>query len=180
MRKEEEKVYAEWDDRYNTEEEENYGINDYSLSRVKISLQKYYKSLSEEIRNNTTTFSICDGKRADTSAENGAECYHISDETTISLIPLYDYIKASIAPGCTTPLSKECGNYNYLKDADHNWWTATGLATDTSNVYYIDYNGIIDRDKANSGKYARYMLAIKSNAVLKEGNGSSSNPYVLR
>ena len=54
------------------------------------------------------------------------------------------------------------------------------MAEDTTSVYCIDYNGAIDKEKAYGSKYARYMLAIKSNAVLKEGNGSSSSPYILR
>lgn len=173
-------TYLYWDDRYNSQEDSYCGINDYSLSRVRTSLDEIYKKLDDTLRKNTTTFNACVGKRFDMDSNNGADCSNILNNVNISLIPIYEYIRASIAPACNSPLSKECSNYNYLFDDEYSWWTLTADAATTSEIYYITYRGEIEKDKGYNKKVARYVIALNSNVVLNSGNGSENNPYQIR
>lgn len=177
-----EDLYVYWDDRYNTEEDSMCGINDYSLSRIKRSLESYYKNLEPTLKNSTTTFNACYGNRSldDTNNSGQTECSRVIDNANIALLPIYDYIKASIAPACQKASSQECRNYNYLVNNDSSWWTNTGNAGDTTSIYYITSSGEIDKDRGNNKKVARYIVALKPNTLYLEGDGTSKNPYQIR
>lgn len=175
-------LYIPWDDRYNTQEDRMCGINDYSLSRIKRTIEQYYNKLDNNVKNNTTTFNACYGGRSKEDSNNTgqSECSRMLENVNVSLLPLYDYMKASLAPGCQTPSSQECRNYNYLVGNDSSWWTSTGDTKDTSSVYYVSSVGEIDSDKADARKAARYVLLLKANAIYSEGNGTKKNPYQIR
>ena len=177
-----EKIYIYWDDRYNTEEDISCGINDYNLSRIKKSLDGIYDSLDGLIKKNATTYTACIGKRSETNTDNSGttECGNKIEDAKIGLIPIYEYIKGSIAPECKSPISKECKNYNYLIIDKAGWWTLTGVSTDTSNIFYVNANGEIDKEKGDSRKLARYVVALKGETLLNGGKGTKSNPYTIR
>lgn len=177
-----ENIYVYWDDRYNTQEDMSCGINDYSVSRIKDSIEKIYQNESKELKENTTTFNACIANRnaADTNNTGSVECSKIQENANISLIPIYEYIKASIATACLTPSSKECKNYNYLYTDKYRWWTATGEASNTAKIYYINSMGEIEKEKGFSRMVARYFVALKPNVLLKDGNGTEDKPYEIR
>lgn len=177
-----ESIYVYWDDRYNTEADLSCGINNYSLSRIKDSLEKVYSKLDKQLKENTTTFTACTANRLDSDANNtgSTECSIQMENVNISLIPIYEYIKASIAPACTTPASKECKNYNYLYNEKYRWWTNTGDASNTDKIYYVNYSGEIEKDRGFSKMISRYVVALKPNTLLKDGNGTEENPYTIR
>ncbi len=171
-----------WDDRYNTEQDNGSGINSYNLSRINDSLNNIYNSFSNTLKSYITTYSTCIAKRAndDTNNTGSTECSEKNDNRYIGLFPLYEYIKASIAPACNSALTKECKNYNYLVMKDNRWWTSTGRTDDTKSVYYISGSGEIDKDSANNRRLARYVLALKANTILKDGTGTNDKPYQIR
>lgn len=175
-------LYVYWDDRYNSEEEMNCGINDYSISRIRDSLEKVYNELDKDLKSKTTTFTACISNRSSNDIINTGdiECSKTIENSNISLLPIYEYIKASIAPACQSTDSKECKNYNYLYNEDYNWWTNTGDSTNTDRIYAISYYGEIEKERGNSKKMARYVLALKDNVLLEAGNGSKNNPYTIR
>lgn len=177
-----EKLFVYWDDRYNSEEQINCGINDYTLSRIKDSLDVIYNNLNKELKSKTTTFTACVGNRSEHDLINTGdiECSKKIENASISLLPIYEYIKASIAPACQTTASKECKNYNYLYKDTYMWWTGTGDSSNTDKIYSINYSGEIDKDRGNSRKVARYVVALKENTLLKDGNGTKSKPYQIR
>ena len=177
-----ESTYIYWDDRYNTEQESSSGINDYSLSRIKRSLEQVYNSLDPLLKEKSTTYSACVGKRSEENVDNSGitECTTRIDDVKISLIPIYEYIKASMSPSCKSPSSRECKNYNYLIIDEASWWTLTGDSADTSSIYYVTSSGEIDKDRGNNRKLARYVVALKPGVLFKEGSGTSKNPYVIR
>lgn len=177
-----ESIYVYWDDRYNSEEDMSCGINDYSLSRIKDSIESVYQNLNKNLKENTTTFKACAANRNELDSNNtgSTECSRTLENVNISLIPIYEYIKASIAPACTAPSSKECKNYNYLYMKDSKWWTGTGDVSNTDKIYYINYTGEIEKDRGFSKMLARYVLALKPNTLLKDGNGTKEKPYTIR
>lgn len=177
-----ETLYVYWDDRYNSEEKSNCGINDFSLSRIKDSLETIYNNLDKDLKLKTVNFNACVANRDSKDVNNtGAiECSKVIENSKISLIPVYEYMKASISPACATPSSRECKNYNYLYNDDMSWWTNTGDTANTDKIYAVNYNGEIERERGNSRKLARYVVALKDNTVLNKGNGTESKPYTIR
>lgn len=175
-------VFVYWDDRYNTEAQSSCGINDYSLSRVRDTAENIYKNLNKNLKDKTTTFTACVANRADNNTDNSGnvECSKVLEKVNVSLIPIYEYIKASIAPSCTMPASKECKNYNYLYMDESGWWSGTGDATNTDKIYGIKSNGEIEKNKGYTRMLARYVIALKPNTLFKTGEGTLEKPYEIR
>lgn len=171
-----------WDDRYNSEDDLSSGINDYSVSRARESLNGIYESFDKELKSYLVSHDICVNKRAETDTTNDGsiECGKVIENQKISLLPVYEYIKGSIAASCVSIKSKECKNYNYLVIEDIGWWTLTADSNSSSYIYYVNSTGEIDKDKGNNGKVARYVLTLKSNVLFKSGNGTEESPYEIR
>lgn len=174
------KYFIKWDDRYNTESDSNIGINNYSLSRIKDSLNQIYNSLSKDLKANLINFDLCTNKRnlSATINDGSIEC-QTTENTKIGLLTTYDYINASLAPLCSSVASKECKNYNYLYN-EQNYWLATASTDNTFDIYYVDLVGEIEKTYGDSSKDARYVVALKANTLLKEGNGTKKSPYQIR
>ena len=96
----------------------------------------------------------------------------------MSLLSVYDYLNASIDPGCTKSISPECQNYNYLSEED-SFWLANGVSTDSSKLYYVSA-GSIDVDNAYSNNYIRTVIHLNDNVMIESGKGTKSNPYIIR
>lgn len=179
--KEKNKLYGKFDDRYNTERDNQYGINNFALSRVYVNLQDIYKNRYSKYQNLLTKYDLCYGKRsADSGNKDGTlECNDVLKNQDIGLIPLYDYMNASLDTLCATPNNKECQNYNYLVDKDP-WWTMTADVKSTFNVYYVHYSGKIESEFASSNRLMRYVLALDADVLYKSGNGTKEDPYIVR
>ncbi len=175
--------YGTWDDRYNTEAGTQKGVNNYSLSRalstIKTVFQEKYSSYLTTL---LSTYNVCAEKRGETDIKNDGsiECNKTLNNQYIGLLPLYDYINASLDELCTNASSKECQNYNYLVNSKDKWWTATGNTKNTFNVYYINYYGQITTDEAAASANYRYVLALNKNVLYKSGSGTSADPYEVR
>ena len=80
--------------------------------RFKQTFQKKY----DKHLNSLTTYTLCIGKRndLDTSKDGSIECSSPLENQYIGLLPLYDYMNASLDSICLNANSKECQNYNYL------------------------------------------------------------------
>lgn len=177
-----ENIYVYWDDRYNSEEDSSCGINDYSVSRIRDSLNNIYENLDKELKENMVSYDLCVNKRnkVDVVNEGTIECASKIENQKIGLLPLYEYIKGSIATSCTKAESKECKNYNYLVMNDSRWWTLTANNTNTYHIFYITGSGEIDEDKGYNRMLARYVVALKPNVLLKDGIGTEDKPYEIR
>lgn len=174
-----------WDDRYNSVEDSSCGINDYTVSRIKENLDKLYKINKEkipELTNKLVNYDVCIGKRglSATANDGSIECSKKFNDQKMGLLPLYEYIRASIDTGCTSAASKECKNYNYLVMDENSWWTATAITEDTATTYYISSNGLIDKDKGFNYKPIRFVGALNDKTVYSSGKGTKEDPYVYR
>ena len=142
-------VGIKWDDRYNTQKGYDSGINNYTTSRMKDSLEEIYNltdkeeqnyMLSDKDKGRLVNFDLCYGKvnQNEKIHDNSKECIQTL-ETKIGLLTLSDYMNASIDSGCTTPLSESCKNYNYLTDENASFWLVTAETGNTYNVYGVSW-----------------------------------------
>jgi len=174
-----------WDDRYNIERDYQEGINDYTVSRIKDTLNELYEDntlFSAQDKTLLTKHSAYIGKRNyyDSYNDGSIEKSRTLDNQYISLLPLYDYINASIDVNCITADSSSCSNYNYLNIVGFNWWTSTADAETTHKVYRISGDGQIGLLKANSNGYLRPVIHLASDAIYAGGTGTEEDPYIIK
>ncbi len=175
-------LYDVFDDRYNSETESERGINNYTLSRALNNLNNIYINKFKDYNKYLTKFDLCIGKRNEESLSNDGslECKEKMEEQSIGLLPMYDYMRASLDSSCITPTNDECQNYNYLADLEEKWWTLTGDSDNTYSVYYIRYSGAPENDYAIEKAYYRYVLALDKDILYSSGEGTEESPYEIR
>ena len=189
-----------WDDGYNKVYDDNSGINDYKNSKISDILDYYYKGkigqevedkynyyeytqeekfLTKEDRAKTVEFKSCVGRRSesDTSRDGSTECSTTYD-TKIGLLPVYDFLNASIDPNCTTTTSPSCQNYNYISDGSSTWF-ANG-DSDESDMAYMLYLGYVGSSEASEDNYIRPVIHLSDKVMLEKGKGTVNNPYIIR
>jgi len=167
-----------FDDRYNESTDAYRGKSEYTTSRINTSLMDIYNSYFLNYHAYLKVMPACIHTRSelDTDKAGNIECYTTYD-TPISLLPVYDYMNASIDNACTRSTSRNCSNYNYLAKVTNRWWLMNGTNTNTYEVYNANTSGALSLDAANSKKYLRPVIAIPSTVIYKTGNGTSTHPY---
>lgn len=173
---------SDWDDRYNTEKGSQKGINNFLLSRIFGDVKDYYNVNLKEFESLLAPFDLCVGKRHEDSVDKGGnlECNEKIEKQNIGLLPIYDYMNASLDALCQTTVSKECQNYNYLADNKYKWWTMTADMATTYDVFYIPVSGQVVSIGANTRAEARYVVALSSDVLYKSGSGTQTDPFVIR
>lgn len=174
---------VEWDDRYNANEKSTYGINTYSVSRIKETLNnKFDEIIFENHKDKLVKFETCVGKRMeDYNINTGeAECGQLDKKEYISLLPLHEYIYSSLDSTCSASTDIQCQNYNYLAKFSTYWWTITGVFENTYQVYMIDQKGEILKLRAIDTAQLRPVIMLNNRLLYAEGDGSLNNPYKLR
>lgn len=174
-----------WDNRYNAVRNRNDGINDYTVSRAKEALDNAYNEnsfVNSKNKSLLSTYSLAIGKRneADNYNDGSIENSEILEKQYVGLLPLYDYINASIDNGCNSSLTDSCSNYNYLNYFDYNWWTITADATNTYRVYRVTVDGEVEDARAASNGYLRPVIMLVDDALYVSGNGTLDNPYIVK
>ena len=129
-----------WDNRYNVEKGGVYGINDYSVSKVRDYLNGIYTEsdyFDDSSKNLIVSYDLAVGKRSskDTDKSGQIEKSAIMEHQFIGLLPIYDYLNASLDANCETTISPSCVNYNYLAKFQSSWWTVTGAKLNTYNTF---------------------------------------------
>lgn len=174
-----------WDDRFNTDRDRTDGINSYSVSRIKDSLNELYNGdslVDSESRKLLAIHNLAVGKRneADNYNDGSIEKSELLENQYIGLLPLYDYINASLDDNCNSGLTDSCSNYNYLNHFNYNWWTLTGDSSNTYKVYRISTNGTIEIIRASSNGYVRPVISLAKDALYVSGDGTETNPYKIK
>lgn len=177
-----------WDDRFNTVTNIRDGINEYSISRIKETLNDLYwetdekKAIfSKKAREKLVTFNLCSGKRAQNYAanDNSAECSSVIENQRMGLLTLSDFLNVSTDPNCNNIYARACQNYNYLK-VDYHWWLVTALPENTKNVYRIKAENYVEKSTAAYNSYIRPVVHLSSKAMYSGGNGTLEKPYRFR
>lgn len=174
-----------WDDRFNAEMNRTIGINDYSVSRVNETLTKIYQGtdlLNQDSKKMLAIHSLYTGKRYETDSHNDGsiEKAILLENQYIGILPLYDYLNASIDTNCNSALTESCANYNYLNHYDYNWWTITADAANTHKAFRVSSDGTVESLKANSNGYLRPVIRLAKDTLYTSGTGTETDPYIIK
>lgn len=177
------RVSSEWDNRYNTEKDYTTGFNDYVHeninSRMKDTLENIYKEYKDETKAYIVVQDLCIGKRSltETNNDGSVECSNIMPEQYIGLLPLYEYINASLDQSCVSSESTTCANYNYLATMKSTYWSMTAVSDNSYDVFKIGKK--ITDATASSTATPKVVLNLSNEIRFAEGDGTSENPYVI-
>ena len=172
-----------WDNRYNIEENYNYGINEYVTqdipSRINEKLTKAYNKYTNKLKSYIVTQDLCIGKRsaADSTKDGSTECSK-KLRTQIGAIATYEYLQASLDNECVLASSRNCNNYNWLGNKDYSSWIVTADADSTYQAYFI--NGTVQLTYCNSSDSVYPVFNLSGNVIYKEGKGTEDEPYQIR
>ena len=177
-----------YDDRYNPDRMFNSGFNNYRISRIYEYLDRLYNNklsvtiLSSNDKTKLTPFNLCIGKRAstDTTNNNSLECSDVLENQMIGLLTASDFMNASLDANCRATTNKSCQNYNYLRLRETEWWLVTSNSLNNYEAYVVKSAGYIDENQASGYKKVRPTVMLNNNVMIKSGNGSASNPFVLK
>ena len=186
-----------WDERYNSQYDNNYGINTYKNSSIFEVMKKLYSNtlnsdeenyynneetdiLTDEEKTKIVKFNVCVGQRGnlDTTKDGSSECATV-DSTKMSLLSVYDFMNASLDSNCNSTEKPDCQNYNYLV-TNYNYWLANGSLENSSKVYRVTSYGYLQASYANIESYIRPVIHLSENTMLEKGKGTKSDPYVVR
>lgn len=175
-------INDEWDNRYNTEKGTQRGINNFLLSRAFNNIKNFYDNNLSDYETFLTKYDLCVGKRLEESTDKSGslECNEKIEQQKIGLLPVYDYMNASLDGLCQTTISKECQNYNYLTDNKFKWWTMTADMKTTFDVFYVNAKGQVVSDYASANSQNRFVVALNPDVLFASGDGTQENPYTLR
>lgn len=173
-----------WDNRYNIDKNSNVGINDYTVSRMRDYLETLYNGsslLTNDAKLLVTSYDLQIGARtsSDTDKTGALENAVVLENQYIGLLPVYDFLNASIDENCTATTSRSCVNYNYLAKYKNSWWTVTAAEGNTYSVFKIN-NGTITIGNASTNAYLRPVLYLASDAVYVSGDGSKNSPFIIK
>lgn len=178
--KSEEKSYV-WDNRYNVKTKDYSGINDYEKSRISETLTTLYLNKENFGRLFIVPRKICVGQRAydDFSLDSNTECdVKSKDLQYIDLINSKDLAYASLDKDCTQTNSMACNNYNYFSDFFYGSWSLISEKDKVTAVYFYDI-AYREAYKANSQNDIYLVVYLNANNLVKKGDGSMSNPYMI-
>lgn len=172
-----------WDNRYNGEIKKNFGINNFTKSRLKEFLNLMYKGqyFSDNDKKMISKHDICIGKRAlnDVSIDGASECSVKEQDQYVSLIQVNEYMRASIDQNCTASNKRECSNYNYLLKISSDFKTINAVSDNTYQIYSVSY-GIVQVTNASNRFKIYPVIYLDKDVLYKSGNGTSETPYTLR
>ena len=174
----------EWDDRFNEERDKQIGINKYEVSRIKDKLTSLYEGStlftdSEKLLIVNNTLEIGKRKETDEDKTGTTEKSQTMKNQYIGLLPIYDYLNASIDVNCKSIETKSCNNYNYLYSDDGFWWFLTADSSNTYDVYKFD--GIeISKNKASSKARLKPVIYLTEDTFRVKGKGTKAEPYTIK
>lgn len=177
-------VSVSWDDRYNIDKGYNVGINDFSLSRIKDSLNSFINNsdyFNDVDKSKMMYQNLCIGRVGfKNPITRNVECSQTYDNQIIGLLPISNYVYASLDSNCKTPYDESCQNYNYLALYGQNWWTLTSAVDNSYQVYYVSSSGSVDLN--NCFGFARMREVVKLTDLLgfKGGIGTIEDPFEIK
>ena len=171
-----------WDDRYNSSNQSNSGINDFRVSRLLEFLKDSYTSNKFVSKKNTSLLvkrPWCIGKftQEDVLISSVDSCSDTYDDLYIGLVTVHDVLGASIDSNCTNLYDGECTNYNYFTYV-RSTWTLNASTDKTYKVFNMNGGSIYAMD-ASGDSYIRAVINVNSNVVFDKGTGTEKDPYVI-
>lgn len=173
-----------WDDRYNIDEDENIGINNYNISRIKETMKSLESSeqyISEDSKANLAYRPICIGKRSseNLALNNNEECATKISDQLFGLPYTSDYLSASIDANCKTIDDQSCENYNYLMNSSLSSWTLNGQKEKSYRIFAVSSAGY-SISTASNEKSLRPTIYLSNNTLYSNGTGTKEDPYMMK
>ena len=172
-----------WDNRFNPTVNKAVGINDYQVSRIRDYLLAYVGDatmFSNQSKSKLAYMNLCIGERdlTDLSLDGSLECIKRQGNQLIGLPTVSEFLNTSNDPNCPENI-RACSNYNFMARIK-SFWTLTPVKGTTEKVYRIyPDEGLIERD-AISEHYAYPVISLKPDVAILSGDGTFTNPYVLK
>lgn len=171
-----------YDNRYNSDASQNYGINNYTVSRAYEGIKKMYDELDAKgtIKTKIATKNICVGARSvdDTSTDGSAECSTVMKDQHYGMITMANFMNASLSEDCENSLSAECRNYNYLAAVSSSYWTMTPSTENTYSAYRISNK--IESLRTDKNAIYRFVFYLSNRLRYVSGSGTESDPYIVK
>ncbi len=178
-------VETSWDDRYNGEKEDTVGVNNFSKSRLKETLNEIYDSeyFTDSDREKIIKHDLCVGKRAlsDGSIDGKAECSVLEKDQYVGILQVNEYARASIDSKCVSAVNPECQNYNYISNifSSSSIRTQNAVLDNTYKVYYISMGELTTTNAVNSFRIMP-IVYLDKDVLYSKGDGTIDNPYIIR
>ena len=74
----------------------------------------------------------------------------------------------------------DCKNNDWLYESSYHQWTITPRASNSYYVFRVGFAGYLRYYSANKAIGVRPVVFLKSSIKIVDGDGSSSNPYILQ
>ncbi len=100
----------------------------------------------------------------------------------VGMINVFDYIRTSSAELCFSTEQTICGSaYNFLHKPEYRFWTLNSPINLSSSVSSIHSDGSIYHKAAFSTTVSvRPVINLRSSIIFKGGNGTLSDPYIIK
>ncbi len=176
-----EKAKKIWDNKYNSDLDKNYGINDYENSYLREVLDQSYKGVTEKNRAHIIPHDVCVGKRAknNMTLSYDIDCASILEKQYISVINTLDYPMASLDENCKKVGDGACSNYNYLNGTISTSWTSIGVSDNSYEVYDISA-GYVSTLRARQTVSYSWVIYLSGQELYTKGSGTAEDPYVIQ
>lgn len=179
--------YSSWDNRYNIEANNKYGINQFEReaggSRLKENTLNYYntaKGFNGEVKSLIVPQQFCIGARGakDHSTDGSTECKKKSEIMSVGGMIVSEYLSASLDPTCIYINSKGCTNYNYFTSLTNTFWLITPNSANTYEAYTLSQ--IVNTSKCSNSYAIRLVLNINGDINYAGGTGTKTDPYIVK
>lgn len=172
-----------WDDRYNSEKESYFGINDFRVSRLLEYLKKIYNDntfIGSDYKTLLVKHDWCIGKVSedDVLINDMNVCGDIYNDLYIGVVDVYDVLLPSLDKNCDSMYDIECTNYNYFLNI--NTGMTLNASSNNSYVIFSSNEGSIMNKNASIEGYARPVINLNSNVLYVDGDGTIDNPYIIK
>lgn len=170
-----------WDDRYNVELSRSYGINDYTVSRIRDQIKNLYETEFDDYQKSyIKSQNVCIGKQnIDSSKIDGSvECSSTISGEYASTLQVNEYVLASIDKTCKLLNDAQCINYNYLSTIKNSYWTITASTERTDKVFKISNS--VQSSRANANATILLVIHLDGNIIYSSGDGTINNPYIIK
>ena len=149
-----------------------------------------------EYNTRTDTLAFYSAERGTTNGKictSGTYCNDTVTRTTewtgyIGLPYVTDWAYASSESVCETNMQKQdssnayiCKNNNWMQRSTEAWYLSPNAdGWSANNAWYVSGVGYANYNYAANSKAVAPSIYLKSNILIKSGNGTSSNPYILK
>ena len=176
-----------WDNRYNIEVNERYGINQFEReagnSRLKDAILNYYntaKDFTADVKSLIVPQQFCVGARTakDHTTDGSTECKKKSEIMSVGGMIVSEYLSASLDPTCIYINSKGCTNYNYFTSLSNTFWLITPNKANSYEAYTLSQT--VNISKCSNSYPLRLVLNLNGDINYAGGTGTKTDPYIVK